>query len=582
MNLKRTKRNLFLIISSLMLGCVVFQGFYENITAPNLISHFNTSLENIVLPETKVGVAKSSRENASEITFAEIETLVRQAVELAGGFEELITDGDVVILKPNLVSDYEETLSPQTLPPEVNGMTTDYRLVQAVVNLVRERNPNGMVYILEGVANGTTRGNMETLFYDENHISGVDDFLYLEEISGGYREYSSENLVEVTLPENVQLYADYMKPNNSSAYYLNKIYFEADVLISLPVLKNHSISNVTGAVKNVGIGATPQNIYGGAPGDNHRWVNNVIDHFPTNLHYWIHDFYLCRPVDYAIMDGLQGSKNGPTGQGSLNLAAAQQNMRLILAGKDAVAVDAIASLMMSYDPQNVRHLVHLHNNNAGCAETSLISVRGINIPDVKKYYPSAYREDIYGWYTDSTPPNVVVNSSYADNDEIHLDLSVDPETVKIELAVDGEIIDQTAVSDYDNIRFDLPNLTDGEHVFTIYAYDRFLNRSEVVLNIVTDVDDNINETPGSFGLLQNYPNPFNPTTTIEFNLSASGHVNLSVYSITGEKITTLVDDYKSAGTHSFLFDASNQSSGIYLYQLNTSGLSKTKQMVLVK
>ncbi|MFC2139929.1 DUF362 domain-containing protein [Bacteroidota bacterium] len=461
-------------------------------------------------------------------------------------------------------------------------MTTDYRLVQAVVNLVRERNPNGMVYILEGVANGTTRGNMETLFYDENHISGVDDFLYLEEISGGYREYSSENLVEVTLPENVQLYADYMKPNNSSAYYLNKIYFEADVLISLPVLKNHSISNVTGAVKNVGIGATPQNIYGGAPGDNHRWVNNVIDHFPTNLHYWIHDFYLCRPVDYAIMDGLQGSKNGPTGQGSLNLAAAQQNMRLILAGKDAVAVDAIASLMMSYDPQNVRHLVHLHNNNAGCAETSLISVRGINIPDVKKYYPSAYREDIYGWYTDSTPPNVVVNSSYADNDEIHLDLSVDPETVKIELAVDGEIIDQTAVSDYDNIRFDLPNLTDGEHVFTIYAYDRFLNRSEVVLNIVTDVDDNINETPGSFGLLQNYPNPFNPTTTIEFNLSASGHVNLSVYSITGEKITTLVDDYKSAGTHSFLFDASNQSSGIYLYQLNTSGLSKTKQMVLVK
>lgn len=73
-------------------------------------------------------------------------------------------------------------------------------------------------------------------------------------------------------------------------------------------------------------------------------------------------------VDFVIMDGLQGFKNGPCayyflGHNKLSIADDQKNMRLILAGKDPVAVDAIESLRIGSGPTLVLHLVSLHNDD---------------------------------------------------------------------------------------------------------------------------------------------------------------------------------------------------------------------------
>ena len=103
---------------------------------------------------------------------------------------------------------------------------------QAVVELVREFNPTGHVVILEGVANGNTKDNMTTLGYTPDQIIGVNDFVHLEARSGGWREYDSPRLTSVTLPEGVGLYPDNLKVNRSPEFYLNRIYYEADVLIS--------------------------------------------------------------------------------------------------------------------------------------------------------------------------------------------------------------------------------------------------------------------------------------------------------------------------------------------------------------
>ncbi|MDZ4723693.1 MAG: choice-of-anchor B family protein [candidate division Zixibacteria bacterium] len=102
-----------------------------------------------------------------------------------------------------------------------------------------------------------------------------------------------------------------------------------------------------------------------------------------------------------------------------------------------------------------------------------------------------------------------------------------------------------------------------------------------------DVDDGDNALPRSFSLEQNYPNPFNPTTTIQFSLQNRSHVTLVVYNTLGQEVTTLVNETRSAGMHTVVWNGKNSggqtvSSGIYFYQLRTDAGFESKKMILLK
>ena len=58
--------------------------------------------------------------------------------------------------------------------------------------------------------------------------------------------------------------------------------------------------------------------------------------------------------------------------------------------------------------------------------------------------------------------------------------------------------------------------------------------------------------------------------------------SLTIYSITGQKVETLVDGFMSAGTHYVPFDGSNFGSGIYFYRFESKGFTKTGRMMIVK
>lgn len=90
------------------------------------------------------------------------------------------------------------------------------------------------------------------------------------------------------------------------------------------------------------------------------------------------------------------------------------------------------------------------------------------------------------------------------------------------------------------------------------------------------------EHPNEFLLAQNYPNPFNPATQIRYALPDNAHVSLTVYTIMGTKVATLIDEVQSAGWHQVTFDASRLSSGIYIYQLKSSNFVDTRRMILIK
>ena len=94
-----------------------------------------------------------------------------------------------------------------------------------------------------------------------------------------------------------------------------------------------------------------------------------------------------------------------------------------------------------------------------------------------------------------------------------------------------------------------------------------------------------------FELNQNYPNPFNPTTTISYaiparNIRSTSEVLLFIYDILGRQVSKLVDDNQRPGFYKVEWNASNLSSGMYIYQLSMKNGDKTellrKKMILMK
>ena len=95
---------------------------------------------------------------------------------------------------------------------------------------------------------------------------------------------------------------------------------------------------------------------------------------------------------------------------------------------------------------------------------------------------------------------------------------------------------------------------------------------------------------------QNYPNPFNPVTKINYELNSENFVTLTIFDVAGKEISTLVNGYQKAGSHSINFSGENYPSGVYFYRLEVSlsdpmeaedersgkVFSDTKRMILIK
>jgi len=100
--------------------------------------------------------------------------------------------------------------------------------------------------------------------------------------------------------------------------------------------------------------------------------------------------------------------------------------------------------------------------------------------------------------------------------------------------------------------------------------------------------------PSKFELYQNYPNPFNPTTTIKFIIPAvktlhatslqkyATSVQLKIYDILGNEVSTLVNEKQQPGVYEVTFDASKLASGIYFYKISAGNFIQTKKMILMK
>jgi len=130
--------------------------------------------------------------------------------------------------------------------------------------------------------------------------------------------------------------------------------------------------------------------------------------------------------------------------------------------------------------------------------------------------------------------------------------------------------------DFENIWGIDPDINDG------YPYLRHDTIAEYLLS-----DTDVTITPVPSQLIGNYPNPFNPSTTIQYSLSETGRVKISVYNIKGQLVKTLINETKEAGHHTVVWNgddsrAKKVSSGIYFYRMETMAGSLVKKMLLLK
>jgi len=88
--------------------------------------------------------------------------------------------------------------------------------------------------------------------------------------------------------------------------------------------------------------------------------------------------------------------------------------------------------------------------------------------------------------------------------------------------------------------------------------------------------------PQSFFVDQNYPNPFNPSTVIRFGLPSRSFVSVRLFNILGQEVANLFGGYRMAGVYELRFDASNLTSGMYFYRIQTDNAVATKRMILIK
>lgn len=121
-----------------------------------------------------------------------------------------------------------------------------------------------------------------------------------------------------------------------------------------------------------------------------------------------------------------------------------------------------------------------------------------------------------------------------------------------------------------------PTVGNDQHAGSYFILD------DIALTGTVGVAEQQIRLPAETKLTANYPNPFNPSTTIGYQLAASGFVTLTVHDVLGREVANLVNGMKEAGSHTEVWDARKQASGVYYCRLTMGGYTETRKLVLAK
>ncbi len=275
----------------------------------------------------------------------EIEIAVRKAVELSGGLSDIISAGDTVLIKPNLVN--------ARLPE--SGVTTDPRICRVIADMVGEIGARAIIAESSGVGSDTEKA-IQTAGYGKLREEGYEVV-----------DLKKEKTIKVPVP----------RGKSMKKVDLSEIVVNADAIISVPVMKTHSEVMFTLSMKNMKGVLTD--------------VFKKKFHMTFGIVQGIVDLMTVVKPTLSVVDGIIGMEGlGP-------IHGDPVEMDLIIAGRDPVAVDAVASAAMGFEPEEGEYVRVAAKSGLGTAELDRIEVLGEPIASVRrrfKRYEEALSEDI--------------------------------------------------------------------------------------------------------------------------------------------------------------------------------------------
>ncbi|MCK4581465.1 MAG: DUF362 domain-containing protein, partial [Dehalococcoidia bacterium] len=270
----------------------------------------------------RVAITKASRGN--------VEAAVREAIGLAGGLEDVVRADSRVLVKPNVCQP----------APSGSGIVTDARVTEAVTRVVLELGPRSVI-IGEGAGAGYDYPGFSTEeAFEASGILEVGRRLGVE-----VRNLNRDGFEELAIDD--ALVMDRVK--------IARTALESDVIISVPVLKSHIRTHVTISLKNM---------KGVMPGAEKRKTHRLgLDKAIVDLN------SVVRP-SYAVVDATVGM------EGLWQYPQDCRKLGLILAGRDALAVDIVGASVMGIEPGQVMHLRHMAQQEGVATDLGQIELVG--------------------------------------------------------------------------------------------------------------------------------------------------------------------------------------------------------------
>ena len=300
-----------------------------------LFSRYGLSNNLLKLP----GTLLAGRSNMVAVTqgdnyeYSFIRGRVEHLFDSLGGISDVVQPGDKVGIKINLTGG-----SGWAYDPNLNGVDirdcawTHPEVLRAVGELLIDSGVSGNdIYIVEAL---------------------WDDPCYYQFGYSEVQAYLGAQLVNLNV---AAPYPNFIIKSTGSDYFFydsftfNGILDEIDVFVSIPKMKQHYTAGVTHSMKNL-VGTTPLEFYNkpSQPGSR-SWL-----HSEGGEEDWFHlprsicDLNMARPIHLAVIDGV---KNAVGGEGPWNPTFEPHEDQYLLAGKNAVSTDSIASLIMGNDPE---------------------------------------------------------------------------------------------------------------------------------------------------------------------------------------------------------------------------------------
>ncbi|MEM1582993.1 MAG: DUF362 domain-containing protein [Candidatus Bathyarchaeia archaeon] len=288
-------------------------------------------------------------ENYTKEDLKVVKEMIAEALDLIGGINKFVDAGDRVLLKPNILG---------PLPPE-RGVTTDPRVMEALIEYVYEQTKAREVIVGENSAVPTIFGSTRKAF----EVSRIAEVC---KRTGATMAYFDEEIQVQVAVQNAKVFP---------RFHIPKRLLDCDVYITVPKLKTHIFTVISCCLKNQ-LGLLP-------------WADKQLAH-RNEISYKLVDIYRVIRPNLAVVDGLWAMQ----GQGPFSPFREDiiQDMNLILAGTDCVAVDAVAAATMGFDPLEIDTIRVAQSEGLGVADLSQIEVRGAKIEDVKRNFKKPTNE----------------------------------------------------------------------------------------------------------------------------------------------------------------------------------------------